>query len=270
MSRFHPKVIVRIARDLFNCARLMGGLIDAYAYLRSRDPMRLGSFEMRGLRYRARKEDWIAIREVLVEDEYSCIDRLLLADGQPRIFDLGANIGCFALRVFLRCRGAQVVSVEAAEDTFGILAGNRCLNDSLDWQVMNNGVWRDDGPLTLMRRGISVGHRVVEGEGDDTVAGISMQTLATKLGWDDIDLIKMDIEGGEEAVVPAAVDVLLRTKVLIIEVHNDRIDAKPMMEILRFLYSHHWQLNDRRSSKPLYLMTNLDLDLGAGAWRVEA
>lgn len=219
--------------------------------------------------FRARKEDWVAIREVLVADEYSCIDGLFSPDYAPRVLDLGANIGSFALRVFLRFPMAQVVSVEAASDTFQILEANKLANNSLHWQVLNNGVWRDDGPLTLMRRGISVGHRVVEGAGEDHVQGISLNTLLDGLGWDRVDLIKMDIEGGEEAVIPAAQDALRRTRVLIIEIHSDRIDPVPVLSVLRPIYSSYWQLNDRKSSKPLYLMTNESLDLGVDAWKVE-
>jgi FkbM family methyltransferase len=221
------------------------------------------------LHFRARKEDWIAIREVLVEDEYSCVDRVFPCDASPRVLDLGANIGSFALRIFLRCPAAQVASVEAAYDTFQILEANRQANASLSWEVLNNGVWRDDGPLKLMRRGISVSHRVVEGVGGDAVQGISLKTLLSRLGWDSVDLIKMDIEGGEEAVVPAALDALRRTRVLIIEIHSDRIDPVAILSALRSVYAFHWQLNDRRSSKPLYIMTNELLDLGADARRVE-
>jgi FkbM family methyltransferase len=247
----------------------MGNPLQAYGYLRSGRNPQTGSFRMGPLRFQGRKEDWIAIREVLVEDEYSCIDRLFPRNASPCVLDLGANIGSFALRVFLHCPTAQVVSVEAASDTFQILKANKSANTSLNWEVLNNGVWRDDGPLTLMRRGISVGHRVVEGAGGDAVQGISLNTLLDRLGWDRVDLIKMDIEGGEEAVVPAARDVLHRTRVLIIEIHSDRIDPAPLRSALRSIYSHHWQLNDRKSSKPLYIMANEPLDLGGDAWRVE-
>ncbi|MFA6900012.1 MAG: FkbM family methyltransferase [Desulfurivibrionaceae bacterium] len=269
MSRYSLAVIRRIAIDLFNCTRLMGNPLTAYGYLRSGQNPQIGSFGLGPFHFQGRKEDWIAVREVLVEDEYSCIERLFPPDASPRVLDLGANIGCFALRVFLRCPMAQVVSVEAADDTFQILEANKLANASLSWQVLNNGVWREDGPLTLMRRGISVGHRVIEGAGDDAVQGIALRTLLGRLGWDRVDLIKMDIEGGEEAVVPAALDVLRNTRVLIIEIHNDRIDSASILSVLRSVYAYHWQLNDRKSSKPLYIMANELLELGTDAWRVE-
>lgn len=269
MSHFNYSAIRRFAVDLLNCTRLIGNPFQAYGYLRSgRDPQ-VGSFRMKCLRFQGRKEDWLAIREVLVEDEYSCIKKLFGSDNSPRVIDLGANIGSFALRVFLCYPKAQVVSIEAADDTYRILEANKHANPKLRWEVMNYGVWRDDGPLTIMRRGVSVGHRVVEGTGADVVNGISLQTLLSKLDWTHIDLIKMDIEGGEEAVIPAAIEALRRVRFLIIEIHNDRIDSAPILLALRSVYDYHWQLNDRRSNKPLYIMANEPIDLNSDAWKVD-
>lgn len=269
MTRWNPVVISRAIGDLAACTRLMGNPFLAYGYLRAKHNSRMGVFRVGSLHFQGRKEDWIAIREVLVEDEYSCIDRLFLPSAAPRILDLGANIGSFALRVFLRCPMAHVASVEAAGDTFKVLEANKQANASRSWQVLNNGVWCSDGPLILMRRGIPASHRVVEGGTGDAVHGISLDSLMSRLHWTSVDLIKMDIEGGEEAVVPAALDVLRRSRVLIIEVHSDRIEPVPILSALRSVYAFHWQLNDRRSNKPLYVMTNELLDLGAGAWRIE-
>ena len=262
MGRYNLPTIRRIISDLINCTLMMRNPYQAYGYLRSGMNPQIGEFKLGGLRFRARKEDWIAIREVLIEDEYLCVERLIPKNSEPRVLDLGANIGSFALRVFMHCPDAQIASVEAAEDTFQILKDNRHLNSGSNWHALNFGVWRDDGPLTLMRRGISVGHRVIEGAGDDVVQGISISTLLGNLGWEKVDLIKMDIEGGEEAVIPAALDVLRKTRFLIVEIHSDRIDAEPVISALQSIYEYHWQLNDRKSSKPLFVMANESLDLG--------
>jgi len=262
MRRYNLSTIRRIISDLINCTLMIRNPYQAYGYLRSGMNPQIGEFKLGRLRFRARKEDWIAIREVLVEDEYLCVERLIPKNSEPRVLDLGANIGSFALRVFLLCPNAQVASVEAAEDTFQILKDNRLLNSRSNWRVLNYGVWRDDGPLTLMRRGISVGHRVIEGTGDDVIQGISIPTLLKKLGWDRVDLIKMDIEGGEEVVIPAALGVLQKTRLLIVEIHSDRIDAEPVISALQSIYEYQWQLNDRKSSKPLFVMAHEPLDLG--------
>lgn len=263
MSRFTYPALRRFAADLANCSRLLRAPFKAYGYLRSgRDPQ-VGEFHIKSLHFQGRKEDWVAIREVLVEDEYACVEKLFDPEDSPRVLDIGANIGCFALRVFLHCPNAQVVSVEAAADTFEVLRANQRVNPQRKWEAMNFGVWRDDGPLTLMRRGISVGHRVIEGVGTDVVQGISLQTLIGRLGWEQIDLIKMDIEGGEEAVIPAAISVLRLVRFLIIEVHNDRIDSEPVVKALHSVFSYCWQLNDRKSKKPVYIMAKNPLPFGA-------
>ena len=262
IRRLSYPVLRRFALDLINCTTLMGNPLNAYGYLRRGRKPEIGFFHIGSLHFCARKEDWIAIREVLLEDEYACIESLFNSYDTPRILDLGANIGSFAIRVFQYCDGAQVVSVEAAVDTFEVLQANQRANSSKNWEVMNFGVWSEDGPLTLMRRGISVGHRVVEGSGADAVDGISLQSLVEKIGWDHIDLLKIDIEGGEEAVIPAAVEVLRKTRFLIIEIHNDRIDPAPVISTLQSVFTHKSQLNDRKSNKPVYIMSNEPLTFG--------
>lgn len=268
-SRYTWTILWRFASNLYHCARLMGNPVEAYGYLRAGRLPLVGCFGLGPFRFEGRKEDWLAIREVLVNDEYACVQRLFGADAAPRILDLGANIGCFAIRVFLHCPAAKVASIEAAPDTFQVLETNRKLNPSVSWQALNCGIWGNDGPLTLMRRGVSVGHRVVEGSDGDFVQGISPQSLLQQLGWDSVDLVKVDIEGGEEAVIPAATDILKKTRFLIVEIHSDRIDASPVIATLKSVYPNWWQLNHRTSSKPLYIMSSESPDLGPGIRKVE-
>jgi hypothetical protein len=112
-------------------------------------------------------------------------------------------------------------------------------------------------------------HRVIEGVGAESVRGISLASLVQSLGWERIDLIKIDIEGGEESVIPAALDVLRATSVLVIEVHTDRIDASPVMDTLRAVFRYAWQVNDRSSSKPVYVLSHAPIELGGAAVQVE-
>ena len=259
MIRYSYSLLRRFAIDLANCTRLVGNPFTAYRYLRFGHMPQVASFSVGNFRFKGRKEDWVAIREVLVEDEYSYIEKIISKEHSPRILDLGANIGCFALRVFMHNPNSVVVSVEAADDTFEMLATNRSENPKQKWTALKFGVWSYDGPLTLMRRGIPAGHRVIEGVGPEAIEGKSLQSLTRDLGWDHIDLIKMDIEGGEEAVIPASLDILQRTRFLIIEIHNDRIEPAPVLETLDVAFKYRWQLNDRSSNKPVYIMANTPL-----------
>ena len=225
---------------------------------------RLGTFRTGPLTFVARKEDWVGVREIFVEGEYEILDTLLKGVDAPLVLDLGANIGGFALLAFRCWPKAKVVSVEAAPDTFEILERNRRLNENLDWRVVQAGLWKSDGELVLDRRNISIGHRVAEGKEGERIRSLTLSNLLGEVGWQDIDLIKMDIEGAEAEVVPTVPEVLARTSVVIIEVHTDRIDPVNTYRTLAEVFSHCWQLNDRTSNKPVFVLSNTNLQL-AGA-----
>ena len=269
MKIYSPAVIWRFATDLVYCVRWMRNPYLAYGYLRAGRLPQMGNFKIGACECQARKEDWLAMREVFIEDEYQAVDQLFPVNTAPKVLDLGANIGCFALRVFRSYPNAQVISLEAADDTFKVLDNNRTVNAALNWETLNLAVWGEDKEVSLLRRGISVSHQVIDGAGEETVQGISLDMLLNKLDWDGVDLIKMDIEGGEESVIPGALDVLRRTRFLIIEIHNDRIDSSPVLATLKSAFSSQWQINDRASKKPLYIMANEPVNPGTGAVRVD-
>lgn len=262
------KNVGRFTSNLINCAKLTSNPLEAYGFLRSGRAPEIASFRFGQLHFKARKCDWVAIREVLVDDEYKCVAKLLAETSAPRVLDLGANIGTFAVRIFRLFPAAKVASVEAANDTFSILSANRVMNPGADWQTFHKGVWRYDGPLHLMRSGSSVSHRVSQKSGDEMIVGITLQTLLSTLRWDAIDLIKMDIEGGEEAVIPEGVDVLKKARFLIVEIHNDRIDARAVNDALCTVYKNCWRIGDRTNNKPLYVMSNENREI-AGLTRVD-
>ena len=173
----------------------------------------------------ARKQDWTAVREVLIDDEYVCIDGLFDSSDSPKILDLGANVGCFALRAFKLSPNVSVVSIEAAKDTADVLRHNQERNPSLSWQVIHGAVWRNDGPLSLERTNNSTGHRVSNNNVGEQLEGFSLETILKCVGWRHVDLIKMDIEGAEAEVIPGSEDILRNCDYLIIEIHSDRIDG---------------------------------------------
>ena len=69
----------------------------------------------------------------------------------------------------------------------------------------------------------------------------------------------MDIEGAEAEVIPVSQDVLLQTKAIIIEVHDDRIDGDVIVSELQNIFPYGYKLNYRGSSKPVYLFCKKDV-----------
>lgn len=260
IKKYHPYVLFKFFVNVFKCWRLIGGPLLAYRFLRRNLSPYIGCFSFGGMRFKGRKEDWVAINEVLIKDEYACIEKILVSFKSPFVLDLGANIGCFALRVFKQTPLAEIVSIEAANDTFQILKENTQLNSNLNWQSYNLGVWSHDGPVSLLRKNNAIGHCVIQTGGDDQVNGISLISLMKLIERDSIDLLKIDIEGGEEVVIPSSVSILKKTRYLIIEVHNDRFDPSEVMSVLSNVYTNMILLNDRSSKKPVFVMSNEPLN----------
>ncbi len=252
-----PRLIQRL-RLLFDLARLswlVKNPYKAYGYLRRGWSPDQISFRFHDMQVAARKQDWSAVREVLLDDEYACLDELFAPTERPRILDLGANIGCFALRSFGLLPNASVVSVEAADDTVVVLKHNKERNPDLLWQVIHGAVWSTDGPLTLERTNNSTGHQVSNNDSGEQVDGFSLKTILSRIGWEHVHLIKMDIEGAEAEVVPASEEVFRCSDCLIIEIHNDRIDGEMIFNILKDIYPCIRRINRMQSNKPLYLMS---------------
>lgn len=259
------------SRDLFAATLLMNSPFSAYSYFRNRkDGLNIGMFKSGKYKFVARKLDWVGVREVFFEDEYRILKKIDLGAENPKIVDLGSNIGGFAISAFNRWPGASVISVEAAQDTFEVLKKNREINQELDWHVVHAGVWSSDGELVLDRKDISIGHRVSDSEDGERIPSMTLDTILNNQGWNGVDLMKMDIEGAEEVVIPVIANLLKETSVLIIEVHTDRIDPANVYSVLRECFKFCWQLNDRSSSKPVLVLSNTNFpDIGMSAVDVD-
>ncbi len=233
------------------------------------EPDYKATFRYPGGRFVCRKQDWFGVKEVFLDDEYLPALSCLAYTPSPVVVDLGANIGAFALYVFSYYRNARLLSVEAAPDTFEILSDNRRLNTTREWRVVNAAVWSENGSINLDRREASTGHRVRINRGaGETVPARRLADIVAEARLGDIDLLKMDIEGAEETVIPQAEDVLQRTKVLVIEVHTDRMDPTSVYEVLARSFGYCWELKGRSVEKPVLILSREKLSID-GAMAVD-
>lgn len=126
------------------------------------------------------------------------------------VLDVGANIGAFALPVARRVRGGtgRVIAVEPARDTAQRLRSHVEINSATDTvQVVEVGLsdQAGRGQLRLSPFGPGdVGSRTLEG--DSTAVGDPVElttgdALRHRLGVERFDVIKIDVEGHEIAVL---------------------------------------------------------------------
>lgn len=223
----------------------------------SRNSNHLGSFNLRGTQVVFRGADVLALKEVLVDREYALVLPRLAGTVAPRVLDVGAHIGLFSLWLLKEYPQAQVLSVEADPRTYDILTRNVAAARATGarWDALNAAAWDKDGrELRFSGTGPTMSHRI-NGSGETIVKGVTLTTLLDRLvaRGDPIDLMKIDIEGSEEAFLCAHPDVSRRVRNIVVELHPNLCDTQRVLQVLRSAYGTVTEVSQRASSKPLLL-----------------
>ena len=202
-----------------------------------------------------RGTDELALYEVLVLQEYDFLRPFLKTCDRPKVLDIGAHIGTFAIWTLSVNIQAQVLSVEADPDTFQISLQNsqKLASQGFHWQTLDKAAGAtDDEFLSFSSAGPSMSHRLNE-EGDIAVYSISLRSLLNVIDpqHEGVDLMKIDIEGGEENFLCNNPDALDQVKSVVVELHPELCNVKKVLRILKSKYSSIQSINNRLSSKPL-------------------
>jgi FkbM family methyltransferase len=165
------------------------------------------------------EDDWLAFQQVFVEEEYCWPGSV------PRtIVDAGANCGFASLWLSSRFPGAELCSVEPHPALAQVLRRTLARN-SIRSKVIEAALTPEDGKATLFQGSLSTAHSLLAGmplggTGTVEVATMSVPSLLSKLGWQEVDLLKLDIEGGEAALLAGSPEWLRRVGGIIGELHG--------------------------------------------------
>jgi FkbM family methyltransferase len=238
MMRF-ARYVSALVQDLAAAARLGGDARSRYTLacdflahrlmklMAGRGPGAERSVRLRDgtlLHYRRNRSDIWTIHEVWVQEMY----RLPVADRCPLIVDLGANIGLASVWLARRYGGRRVVAVEPSP-TNAALARKNLQSNSIAATVIEAAIGPRDGVAVFDPGPGATNGRIVaaEGQGGGRHA-VSMVTMdSADLGLapgEEIDLVKMDIEGGEGELLSANTSWLGRVRSLVAEFHHSLID----------------------------------------------
>jgi FkbM family methyltransferase len=164
----------------------------------------LGKGVGKGLRLTIRTNGWDfrILEEIFAEGSYS-----VELDNVEHVLDLGGNIGLAALFFSLKYPGAQVCTVEPIPDNLALLDRNIEVNRS-KIEVVRAGIGTRDEKARFKISEDTAGHwregvtMSVLPTGEYVEVDIlSMPSLMEKIGWRNIDLLKIDIEGSEAEVL---------------------------------------------------------------------
>jgi len=169
--------------------------------------------------YRPGTTDLLVLEQVFLDREYHV--EPILPGSIRYIVDLGSNIGVTAMFWAQRYPEARMVLVEPDPDNFKLLQRNtaafqdRCV-------LLNVAVSDKRGETSFFRSDREYGHSILKG--DDSVSEIQVKTLTVsdvlrEAEFPRVDLLKMDIEGGEQIVMPTIRTWAHAPRYLIAELH---------------------------------------------------
>lgn len=136
------------------------------------------------------------------------------------VVDVGGNIGSFALRFARKAVQGKVVSVEPHPGTFAKLAANKALNNIANLELVNVGIGAEEAKFRLhqvVASNSGMNRIITNAEVDPslpfveiTVVPLSKALQGTAIRK--VDLLKIDVEGFEDAVLQGSADIIQRDR----------------------------------------------------------
>ena len=197
----------------------------------------------------------------------------------PRILDCGSNIGAASLFFKREYPGARITAYEADPALCAMTKRNLARNGAGDVEVSQAALWTSTGQVTFRAEGSDSGMiDGLAGAVDATAVTVPSLRMRDVLEADRIDMLKLDIEGAECAVLEDCEPVLDRVNAIVMDLHefDPRNRQSPrVFECLTragFVYSiddlqpQHWRRTVTAADSP-FPKTPLVWTLTVRAWR---
>lgn len=161
--------------------------------------------------------DWDVVDEIFVRHAYRvdvpCVSRIL---------DLGGNIGVATLWFAWNFPGGKICTVEPIPDNLSVLRRNIQVNGA-PAKVVAAAAGAEDGKTRFAMsedpRQHSTSIDVLRTERTVEVDVLSVPTLLTLMGWKDVDLLKIDVEGAEREILGGRPEWLRKVRCILGEGH---------------------------------------------------
>lgn len=141
------------------------------------------------------------------------------------ILDLGANIGLSSIYLSAHLSPSKIIALEPSKSTFDRLERN--LESTANVKCIQKGVWSRNAFLkadTNFRDGEDWSFRLVETsvKEEAIIEAVGLDDLMNSEQISQIDLLKIDVEGGEvELFKSNHLPWLQKTKIIALEIHDE-------------------------------------------------
>jgi FkbM family methyltransferase len=173
------------------------------------------------------------------------------------VIDIGAHIGHYTIIASKRVGlNGQVVAIEADPNNFEMLNRNIELNKLTNVIALNYAVYSRPAKIKLYLAGQESGHTIYStvmsdrAQSEEKFVDVEANTLdlllqSNGIKQEDVNWIKIDVEGAEYEVLKGATNILSKSKdiSLLIEIHNLSLGMNQYKPISEFLNSYHFKID---------------------------
>lgn len=170
------------------------------------------------------------------------------------IVDLGANIGMTALFFTHKSPGATVYAVEPDPDNFELLTANLSYEISDSRLIpVQAAITAINGPVYLHKKQKAYNSSVSDTEqADISVRGMNMSTFFREMYINEIDLLKIDIEGKEAELFSGETDWLQKVSNIVMECHSEKIRTDAAALLIQYGFTVYSGNNNRNYADILW------------------
>jgi len=142
----------------------------------------------------------------------------------PRILDCGGNVGLASLFFKRRFPSARITAYEADPAIYKMLRANLDANGAGDVESVHAALWTENGRVRFLAEGSDSGTIEVRSNGIDErtvdVPSLRLRDLIANDPNGRINLLKLDIEGAEDAVLADCEPVLDQIDAIVMDLHE--------------------------------------------------
>lgn len=163
------------------------------------------------------------------------------------VVDIGAHIGVFAIWAALQAHLGAVYAYEASRANYELLVENQRLNQAQNLQVKNLAVYDEPGQYDFYQPGGNgaLGSLLQDQRAaKETVTANTLESLFKENHIDQVDYLKLDVEGAEYPILlncPA--ETLRRIRHLVLEYHEFEGTPWGPQDLERHLRLHGFQVS---------------------------
>jgi FkbM family methyltransferase len=178
----------------------------------------------------------VSVNELFVNEFY----KFRTTTERPRIIDCGSYIGTSILYFKINYPNAIISGFEPDETNFGIVKSNLEAWNFSDTSIVNAAIWTNNESLSFNSKG-SMASRIEMGGNEEGNKKIVKCVRLKDLLNEEIDFLKIDIEGAEHAVLKDCSDHLVNVKNLFVEYHGVYSEIYKLNEILDILLRNNFK-----------------------------